>query len=268
MNPLITIASSGKHCDTHFVLCPFAGGGKRTFTSWQNLGLTNESISVILYPGREARIDDPAVETIESLAEELVQALIKSDIRVENTVLIGHSMGAKVAYETTKQLNYLGLFPKGLVLSGCQAPHIQGRRLIEDYDDQTFIESLIEMGGCDPSLLENPQWWSIFLPTLRADFSATNNYLFPSPPNEQAKLLVPTLLISGNNDIEAYFAEVDEWKLWCSEVDDHLVVEGEHFYITEKAKTIFEYIRAFSMKLESPQVNNRQAGLQRELSRR
>lgn len=254
MSPLVTIATSEAHCDTHYVVCPFAGGGSRTFTSWRKLNLSNESISVMVYAGREARIDEPGIETIESLAKELVQALVASSLPIEKTVIIGHSMGAQVAYEASKQLIQLGQSPQGLVISGCQAPHIRGRRLIGDCDDQAFLENLVEMGGCDRSLLDNPQWWSIFLPALRADFAATERYLFPSAPDDQAKLSVPTLLISGDRDSEAYFAEVDDWKLWCNEVHDHLVVEGAHFYITENAQKMIDYLRVFSNELKCPQI--------------
>ncbi|RMZ62391.1 thioesterase, partial [Vibrio anguillarum] len=76
MSPLIKLAASSRlHDATHYVLCPFAGGGSGAFRHWRTLSLENEVISVMLYPGREFRIDDPTVINIGTLAEEMIQAL-------------------------------------------------------------------------------------------------------------------------------------------------------------------------------------------------
>lgn len=249
MSPLIAIASSGMHQDTHYIVCPFAGGGSGSFRAWRNLNLSKESVSIMLYPGRETRIDDATLESIESLAEEMVQALLASRIPIENTIIVGHSMGAQVAYEASRKLLLQGHSPRGLIISGCQAPHIKGRRLLGECDDTTFITNLIEMGGCDISLADNPQWWPIFLPALRADFTATEQYLFSSPPHRDARLFVPTLLVSGDKDQEAYYSEVEEWKLWCNNVIEHLVVKGGHFYVTEHPEMMLDCLRALSIEV-------------------
>lgn len=247
MSPLIKLAASSRLNDaTHYVLCPFAGGGSSAFRHWRTLSLENEVISVMLYPGREFRIDDPTVVDIGTLAEEMIQALKTCNQRIEDTIIVGHSMGAQVAYEASKKLVNQGLFLKGLIISGCQAPHIKGRRLLGECDDKTFIHNLVEIGGCDPSLAKSPEWWPIFLPALRADFTATEEYIFTSLPNDKEVLPIPTLLISGNQDREANFSEIEEWKLWCNKVVDHLVLEGGHFYITEQPQMMLECIRALS----------------------
>ncbi len=249
MSPLITIASSGMYQGVHYIFCPFAGGGSGSLRAWRNLNLVKESVSVMLYPGRETRIDDATIENIESLAEEMIQALLASRIPIEKTIIVGHSMGAQVAYEASRKLVHQGHTPKGLVISGCQAPHIKGRRLLSKCDDTTFIANLIEMGGCDQSLADNPQWWSIFLPALRADFTATEQYFFASPPNRDARLSVPTILVSGDKDQEAYYSEVEEWKFWCNDVIEHLVVKGGHFYVTEHPEMMLECVRALSSEV-------------------
>lgn len=153
MSPLITIASSGMDQGVHYIFCPFAGGGSGSLRAWRNLNLVKESVSVMLYPGRETRIDDATIENIESLAEEMIQALLASRIPIEKTIIVGHSMGAQVAYEASRKLLHQGHTPKGLVISGCQAPHIKGRRLLSKCDDTTFIANLIEMGDAIKVLL-------------------------------------------------------------------------------------------------------------------
>ncbi|RSD30001.1 thioesterase II family protein [Vibrio pectenicida] len=247
MSPLIKLAtSSGSHHDTHYIVCPFAGGASGAFRTWRDLSLDNETISVMVYPGREFRIDEPAAPNIDVLAQDVVQNLLNSNQPIERMVIVGHSMGTQVAYEVCKTLIFRGYSPKGLVISACHAPHIEGRRLIGECDDRVFIEHLVDMGGCDPSLSENPQWWPIFLPALRADFDATEQYFFASPPSKEERLSIPTLLISGDEDQEAYFSEVEAWKLWFNNVINHKVIKGNHFYVTSQPQIMLESLRSFS----------------------
>lgn len=86
--------------------------------------------------------------------------------------------GAQVAFETAIQLEKNGWELSGLILSGCQAPHIQARRLLSDLNDDDFIQQLIAIGGCDAELIKQPQLLKQFMPLLRADFLATERYFF------------------------------------------------------------------------------------------
>ncbi|MCG7488019.1 thioesterase domain-containing protein [Vibrio sp. Of14-4] len=250
MNPLVTLAHSEEESEsTHYIICPYAGGASSAFRTWRALSLQNETVSIMVYPGRENRIDEPLLHKVSLLAQDVVQTILNNKLAIEKVTLVGHSMGTQVAHEACKMLVKLGHSPKGLVLSGCHAPHIEGRHLVGDCDDRTFVEHLIDMGGCDHSLAENPSWWPIFLPALRADFAATEDYLFTSPPSRENRLTVPTILISGDEDREAYYSEVDAWQSWCSHVVSHQVIKGDHFYATSQPERMLECMRALSKQL-------------------
>ncbi|PKG40098.1 thioesterase II family protein [Psychromonas sp. Urea-02u-13] len=247
MSNLITLSapSEGQAYHTHFVLCPFAGGGISAFRTWRKLDLADSKVSLVAYPGRGSRIEEPKVNDIHTLAKDLIQTLIDSGETMKNVVLIGHSMGAQIAYEACKYLVSQGSFPKGLVISGCQAPHIKSRRTISHYDDNSFVEQLISIGGCDPSFGQQPEWWPAFLLILRADFEATERYFFRSKPKTNALIKVPTLLVSGNHDEEAYFDEVNQWECWLSCVIDHKTLAGDHFYITANPQQFMACLEPF-----------------------
>ena len=137
MSNLITLSapSGGQPYNTHFVLCPFAGGGISAFSTWRKLDITDSKVSLVLYPGRGSRIHEPKAFDIHTLAKDVTQTLIDSGEKIKDVVLIGHSMGAQISYEACKYLVSQGIAPKGLVISGCQAPHIKSRRTISHCDD-------------------------------------------------------------------------------------------------------------------------------------
>lgn len=247
MSNLITLSapSGGQPYNTHFVLCPFAGGGISAFRTWRKLDLADSKVSLVVYPGRGFRIDEPKANDIHTLAKDVIQTLIDSGEPMKDVVLIGHSMGAQITYEACKYLVSQGTPPKGLVISGCQAPHIQSRRTISHCDDRSFVEQLVTIGGCDPDFGQQPEWWPAFLPTLRADFEATERYVFKLKPKTNELIKVPTLLVSGHNDEEAYFEEVNQWECWLSCVVDHKTLSGDHFYITSNPQQFMACLAPF-----------------------
>ena len=65
-------------------------------------------------------------------ANELITIIKKFYPPRHNSLLLcGHSMGAQVAFETAIQLEKMAGNYLDLILSGCQAPHIQAREITE-----------------------------------------------------------------------------------------------------------------------------------------
>lgn len=150
--------------------------------------------------------------------------------------LCGHSMGAQVAFEVCKHFeDYYGSSTpvSQLVLSGCHAPHLESRRKLSHLNDQDFVEQLIEIGSGSPVLKQHPELLALFLPMLRADFSATENYL--TTQGAAPKLAhTPCTLMFGEQDPEAWSSEVIAWQDWhsCPEMTSVSGLSGDYFYIT------------------------------------
>jgi yersiniabactin synthetase, thioesterase component len=225
----------------HLVICPFAGGASGAFRNWEALGATGANVSLAVYPGRDHRMSEPCALHVDELAEQLVEALHATGPEPRKTVLAGHSMGAQVAFEACARLEQLGAGPAGLVLSGCHAPHLQGRRRLSHLGDQDFLRQLVEIGGCNPELLANPALLALFLPMLRADFRATETY-YRAPPSERQRLRTPALLIHGSNDEEAHHHEVAAWNTWLRDVDGPVAIAGNHFYVTQRPRAFINHI--------------------------
>ncbi|WP_372157915.1 thioesterase II family protein [Xanthomonas campestris pv. fici] len=232
---LRTIVTAPEPAALHMVLCPFAGGSGGGFRSWYGIDDAAVDVSLAVYPGRDHRMREPCATDIATLAGQLDQALTASGIAPGRFILAGHSMGAQVAFETCARLERRGEAPAGLVLSGCHAPHLRGRRLLSHLDDEDFLSELVDIGGCSPELLSDPGLLALFLPMLRADFRATETYQHP-PPSPQQRLRTPALLIHGSGDEEARHDEVTAWKDWLHDVEGPVAISGDHFYVTRRPR--------------------------------
>ncbi|CAM3001524.1 thioesterase II family protein [Vibrio neptunius] len=239
------LCQRGKVVDELWVICPFAGGSHSAFTSWASLKENdlpnNTQVLLATYPGRDQRMRERALSSIGAIACDVFDALMvrmasSPPNQVPRLRLCGHSMGAQVAFEVCKHFeDYYGSSTpvSQLVLSGCHAPHLESRRKLSHLNDQDFVEQLIEIGSGSPVLKQHPELLALFLPMLRADFSATENYL--TTQGAAPKLAhTPCTLMFGEQDPEAWSSEVIAWQDWhsCPEMTSVSGLSGDHFYIT------------------------------------
>ncbi|NRF29932.1 thioesterase II family protein [Vibrio coralliilyticus] len=240
-----TLCQRGTIVDELWVLCPFAGGSHSAFNSWASLKENdlpnNTQVLLATYPGRDQRMKERALSSIGAIACDVFDALMARmastpQSQTPRLRICGHSMGAQVAFEVCKHFedHYGSSTPVSqLVLSGCHAPHLESRRKLSHLNDQDFVEQLIEIGSGSPVLKQHPELLTLFLPMLRADFSATENYL--TTQGDAPKLAyTPCTLLFGEQDPEAWSSEVTAWKDWHTypEMTSVSGLPGDHFYIT------------------------------------
>lgn len=224
----------------HVIICPFAGGSMSAFRQMRCMPEQACDISVLVYPGRDHRMKEPCKTTIAELADGLVEHLVASSQEPERPlVLVGHSMGAQVAFEACTRLEVRGQPPAMLVLSACHAPHQRGRRLLSGLGDRAFLAELADIGGGAQTLVAAPDLAALFMPMLRADFQATEGYYRPMPVE---KLKTRTLLLHGNEDREASFAEVNAWHDWLEDAAGPVQIAGDHFYPIQVPDVFFGHV--------------------------
>ncbi|WP_019448444.1 alpha/beta fold hydrolase [Cupriavidus sp. BIS7] len=229
-------------------VCPFAGASGGAFRHWQNLDDSGMAISLAVYPGRDQRMRESPHVSIDALAAELADDIAQRHAHdCHRLLLLGHSMGAQVAFETCRRLETRGVAPAGLVLSGCHAPQLSGRRRLCHLADQPFIDALVDIGGCDAALRDDPALLAQFLPLLRADFLATESYaLFNTQADTQAPpriIQTRTLLIHGTHDTEASPDEVRAWLPWLARPLGVAAMAGDHFYIPRRPRALLKLLR-------------------------
>src|SRR5215218_5578218 len=150
-------------------LFPFAGGNASTFLPWQELLGPRLELRVAQLPGRGVRLFDPPVAELDELVARLTRAVVSLADRP--FVFFGHSLGALLAFEVTRQLRRAGRpGPVSLWVSGAEGPRTRAvRRRLHDLDEAQLIEALREYNGTAPEMLEDREMMGLVLPGLRAD---------------------------------------------------------------------------------------------------
>lgn len=192
------------------------------------------AVRPLQYPGRESRFREPALQSIDALAEGALAALRPHCQRADGSGLpfafYGHSLGALLAYAIAqRQAAEGGPLPQALFVSGARAPHsaLPGRPLYA-LPEPALLERLAEMGGTPPRVLREPALMQLFLPLLRADFTAADTYQRPA---SDPALPCPIIAFEGADDDQVEGAKIAAWRERTSARFEHLRLPGGHFFI-------------------------------------
>ncbi|BAJ32320.1 MULTISPECIES: alpha/beta fold hydrolase [Kitasatospora] len=226
-----------QHPDTPRLVCfPHAGG---TAAFWHPLSAAlrgRAEVTALQYPGRQDRYAEPLVGDLHALADRIAEVLLPTWLP-EPPALLGHSMGALLAYETARRLTEAtGREPRLLILSGRRAPHTvrTGEPSLHDASDERLLAHLAKLGGTVGGVLEDPELRELFLPPLRADYRAVETYRYrPGPPLE-----CPVTVLTGDADPQV---TADEAVAWAGHTTGPLEVRsypGGHFYLTAHLESV------------------------------
>lgn len=209
---------------------PHAGGSASFYNDWIGHLEGGAWVCPIQLPGRENRIAEEAYVDMELLVSDLMEEILQ--LADGNTVFFGHSMGAKIAYETAKALEKQGTVIGGMIVSGSGAPEVPPKKIIYGLPDPQFKAEIRRLSGTPREVLENEDWMNFFVPMLRADFTLDETYA----PKECFPLHCPIAAWGGETDTEALREEIALWKSYTyMEAAFALkLFPGGHFFLKEE----------------------------------
>lgn len=218
-----------------------AGGCASGFRQWHKMLPSNIDFYAVQLPGRENRFNEPKLTQFSAAIEAITDAL-RPNINIP-FAFFGHSLGALLAFETTRYLRQLGApTPQHLFLSGSSAPQV--RDAIEAYSklsDAAFVQSISRYDGIPVEVSQNSELMALFLPTLRADFSLLETYQY----REEAPLNCPISVFGGLGDLEASQAKLATWNIHTTKAFRMQMFPGNHFYLnTVQTALLTEITRA------------------------
>jgi surfactin synthase thioesterase subunit len=221
------------------VCLPHAGGSASFYFPVSRHLSPAIDVLAIQYPGRQDRRTEKCVETVEALADHVVEA-IRSWMDAPIT-LFGHSMGASVAFEVTLRLEAAGITPSALFVSGRRAPSRYREEQVHLRDDDGLIAEIKALSGTESQLLGDEEVLRMVLPSIRSDYRAAETYRYPA---DGTKVSCPIYALIGDNDVKSTVEEADSWRVHTTGEFTLRVFPGGHFYLNSSSGAIMDMISA------------------------
>ncbi|MCC8380400.1 thioesterase II family protein [Xenorhabdus sp. PB30.3] len=172
-----------------------AGGGTSRYRTWHAELQEYANILIPVIPGREERFIEPAFSTLEQVADD-VFARIKPYLDAP-LVLAGISYGGLLAYEMATRLEQHGACVHALLVASQRAPHYhKTRQNWHQMPAEELIDCLVKLGGINAQDATTPEFYELFLSTIRADLEASDGYV----PTGKAPLTCPIHVCHGLHD--------------------------------------------------------------------
>jgi surfactin synthase thioesterase subunit len=205
---------------------PNAGGGSSAFQSWEHELPATVEVWAVQLPGRGARAAEPVHRRLGPLVAALHEA-IEPHLDVP-FAFFGHSMGALVAFELTRQLRRAGAAqPAGLFLAAFRAPQLPNPYIKIYHLPDEVLKTVLLNEGTPDLVLRNDTVMSALLPTIRADFEVCDTFEYVQEP----PLSMPISVFGGEEDLLVGRDALEPWNVQTAAKFELTMLPGTHFFV-------------------------------------
>jgi len=225
-SPWILSRSDALAAKCRLFCLPFAGGGASTYGAWPGLLGSAVDVLPVQLPGRENRLREPAIDRIDTLAQQIVSAI--GDLLDRPFALFGHSMGALVAFEVARELRRQSLpEPRTLYASAKPAPQLgPDPRPMGRLPKEALLQRLHDDFGLDLSADMRPLV-ELMLPTIRADICAVDDYRYVV----EEPFGFPIVALGGEHDETVPAPQLQAWSIHTTAAFRLHLFPGDHFFL-------------------------------------
>lgn len=215
----------------------YAGSGGSIFRPWTKWLSDEVELVAVQLPGREDRLDEPLLESMEIVTTLLADAL--PPLLDKPFAFFGHSTGAMICFELVRVLRRRALpEPRLLIASSQNAPFVKPPVIRHRLSDPEFIDVLRGCNGTPEVVLENPALLELLLPRIRADGAVYETYCY----EQQEPLGCRIVVFHGVDDTLVDSAGLAAWKTETRHSFDRYGFPGGHFFIHDVEETVVERI--------------------------
>ena len=206
-----------------------AGGGTANYYRWRRALPASVELLPVALPGHDGRLNETLFSDLRKLTSWLTDEL-REKIHERPFVLLGHSMGAWLAFELARELRRRRRpAPKLLIAAASRPPDtlIAGSRLHLMPDDE-LVASVDQLyNGIPPALRNHPELLKLMLPAIRADLQLIETYEYAEEP----PLDVDVLALGGSDDPAVTIDQLNGWRRHTASNFAVRLFPGGHFFL-------------------------------------
>ena len=222
--------------EVELICFPHAGGAASFWFPLSAALGENVEVLAVQYPGRHERYREPCIDDLGALADAVFTVLRP---HLERPVaLLGHSLGAILAFEVARRLEAGGVRPVTLFASGRRAPSCRRDESLHTATDEQLVANLQALAGTEAQVLGDPELVRLVLPALRSDYRAIETYRC----DENAAVDCPVTVLTGAADP---LTTAEEAAAWRQHTRSDLTVRtftGGHFFLAEHQAAVIEVL--------------------------
>lgn len=222
---------------------PHAGAGASAYRDFSKVLSTKFSVLVFQYPGRQDRVAEAALDTLEEIAAGAFGAFASDHHRGDPIVVFGHSMGALVAFEFVRLAEAAGIEVRHLNVSAAVAPGRAAGKPPHPKDDEEILNHLAALQGTDADVIANRDLMRLALPVVKADYRAFDSYACPDSNGVPVKVAAPIHAMGGDQDPYITLGDLYGWSKHTDTVKVTMF-DGGHFYLTSHIDSVVELLGA------------------------
>jgi medium-chain acyl-[acyl-carrier-protein] hydrolase len=218
---------------------PYAGGSGTVFHKLAHSFGDDVEVHSMQPPGRGFRMREPAFSELAGLIRGLCAAI---EPRLDRPyALLGHSMGALLAFELTRALRHGGRrLPQHLFVSASPSPAAWTRVPVSvELEPAAFWRAVNELYGTPVHSAVPGDVLDLVVPPLKADLKLIASYRYVA----EAPLALPITALVGTRDPMVKREAAEEWATETSAAFALHEVAGAHLFLQDAAAQVSAHVR-------------------------
>lgn len=186
--------------------------------------------------GHGKRMGEKLYSLFDEIVEDLCNKVCAKMGDRQQFMLMGHSMGAWIAFEIAKRFQSKGISPMLLILSSNVPAKYYNDRVSIEAGDEIIKQQLVERNPELKQFFEDEMLLETFYPIIKADYIAIGDYLNKKVEGTKLACNVLGILAKGDRFDES---TMSKWTEYVDGVYFQKIINGGHFAFYKE----YEYVR-------------------------